>query len=134
MKKIFVFLGLSAILWAACSREKGAYIDLRSGKKIKLEKDAVTGAWINSDTKEPVYIIVDTRNNDTIYGKTGQVINGHVVFSGNEYWYDSDLENEYKAKNDDYKMKVEDDGDMKIKTEDKKIKIDDGEKRVKQDN
>ncbi len=145
MKKIFALAVIaSAMFWTACSSHtKGAYIDLRTGKSIEIEKDPVTGAWINADTKEPVYIYVNTKNNDTIYGKTGVVINGHVVKNNdNVYWYDGDedkvgwndrIDEEYKYKSGDYKEKVDADGDVKIKDGDKKIKIDGetGEKKVK---
>lgn len=124
MKKILVVMTVvTGMLWASCSREKAAYIDLRSGQSIKVEKDPVTGAWLNAETKEPVYIYVDKNKNDTIYGKTGVVINGHVVKSGEVFWYDEDLEKENKVKT----------GDYKIKTDDKKIKVEDGEKKVKYD-
>ena len=145
MKKILVLLALSsAILFAACSNEKDSYVDLRTGKTITVEKDPQTGYWVNAETKEPVYIYVNTKNNDTIYGRTGATINGHVVkASDGIYWYDDD--DEYKSKyasdagmnttDGDYKKKVEEDGDTKIKDGEKKIKIDGetGEKKVKND-
>lgn len=141
MKKSFVLLFISAALvWSACSRTKDAYLDLRSGKTIEIEKDPVTGAWLNAETKEPVYIYVDTEKNDTIFGKTGVVINGHVVKNNGVYWYDGDEDNigwndkvedgDYKYKSGDYKEKIEEDGDVKIKDGDKKTKID-GETREK---
>jgi hypothetical protein len=137
MKKILVLLGIAAgLFWTACSRERGTYLDLRSGERIRVEKDASTGAWVNVETKEPVYIYVDTKKNDTIYGRTGKVINGHVMkASDNVYWYDVDYESEYKVKSGDYKRKVEDDGDMKIKDGDNKVKVDGktGETKVKRD-
>ena len=34
---------------------------------------------INTETHEPVYIYVDRETRDTIYGATGDVVNGHVV-------------------------------------------------------
>ncbi|HKB43792.1 MAG TPA: hypothetical protein VKC90_05370 [Chitinophagaceae bacterium] len=73
MKKFLVLFSSSAIilLAASCSQEKGRYIDLRSGKAIKVEKDS-TGGWVDADTKNPVYIYVDTKTHDTIYGKTGE--------------------------------------------------------------
>jgi hypothetical protein len=137
MKKMFVLGILAAgILVTSCSRTKGAYVDLRSGEKIEVEKDPVTGVWLNADTKEPVYLYVDTKKNDTIYGETGAVVNGHVVESNNSWWYDGDLEESYKVKRgDDYKMEVEKDGDVTIKNGNKKTKIDGetGEKKVKYD-
>ena len=86
---------------------------------------------INTETNEPVYIYVDTKTKDTIYGRTGEVINGHVyVTSDGKYKYDGD--DEYKIKYGDYKKKVDGD-EVKIKDGDTKIKIEDGEKKVKKD-
>ena len=138
MKKFLVLFSSSAIilLAASCSQEKGRYIDLRSGKAIKVEKDS-TGGWVDADTKNPVYIYVDTKTHDTIYGKTGEVINGHVVRgSDSTYTYDMDAKNNenYQVRAGDYKKKA-DGGDIKIKTDDKKIKIDGktGERKRKSD-
>jgi len=141
MKKIsLLFIIGASIITVSCSREKAAYIDLRSGKTIEVDKDPATGVYINKDTKEPVYIYVDTKKNDTIYGKTGAVINGHVVKRGDTYMYDDDLigwddtiDKESKYKSGDYKEKVDADGDVKIKDGDKTIKIDGetGKKQVK---
>jgi len=139
MKKIYVLIISAAMLWIACGRSKDAYVDLRTGKTIEVEKDPATGVWLNADTKEPVYIYVDTKKNDTIYGKTGAVINGQVVKNGDVYWYSDDvtwddsMDGEYKIKTDDYKKKVDEDGDVKIKTDGKTIKIDGetGERKVK---
>ena len=144
MKKIFVLLGLStAILFTACADEKDRYVDLRTGETITVEKDKETGAWLNAETKKPVYIYVDTKKNDTIYGKTGTSINGKVVKSDDGvFWYTED--EDYKVTltgptdvntDGEYKKKVEGDGDIKIKDGDTKIKIDGetGEKKVKND-
>ncbi|HEX7845817.1 MAG TPA: hypothetical protein VF476_08475 [Chitinophagaceae bacterium] len=133
MKKLMVLLCAGVFIAASCSNEKGRYVDLRTGETIDVKKDDETGRWVNAETKKPVYIYVDTRKDDTIYGRTGEVINGHVVKSNNVYWYEMD--EEYKVKSGDYKMKVEDDGDIKIKTDDKKVKIDGktGERKEKND-
>jgi hypothetical protein len=134
----FIPITFAALFMVSCANEKGRYVDLRTGENITVEKDAETGMWVNADTKKPVYIYVDTKNNDTIYGKTGVVINGHVRKStDNVYWYDVDLDadTEYKTKSGDYKKEVEKDGDITIKDGDTKIKIDGetGEKKVKND-
>src|SRR6185436_4300213 len=104
-------------LWTAC-HPQDRYLDLNTGDRVDLEKDSNTGLMVRRDTKKPVAIYVDTKTNDTIYGLTGKVINGHVVKLGEwKYKYDND---EYKIKNDeaDYKKKVEKDGDVKIKNGD----------------
>jgi hypothetical protein len=138
MKKLnsYLLIGLTVVM-ASCADKKDRYIDLRTGQTIQVEKDS-SGAWVVADTKKPVYIYVDTEKNDTIYGKTGEVINGHVVKGeDNLYWYDSDVRNNdagtNEAESGEYKKKVEGDGDIKIKTEDQTIKIDGetGEKKVK---
>lgn len=111
---------------------------------------------VHAETRKPVDLYVDTRSNDTIYGKTGKVINGSIRKSNsgtytyvqaNEGTYSAkgDVEDgevkvkvedgEYKIKSGDYKKKVEKDGDIKIKDGDTKIKIDGktGERKVKKD-
>src|SRR3981189_313128 len=123
------FLGM--LVWTACQNARGSYIDLSTGERIKLEKDEQTGRMINAETKKPVYIYVNSNSHDTIYGKTGAVINGHVIKAEDgTYKYDED----YTAKrDDDYVKKIDEDGDVKIKTGDKKIKIDGktGERKTK---
>jgi hypothetical protein len=112
----------------ACKEHR--YVELASGEHIDLVKDE-NGRMVDSKTNKPVYIYVDTKTNDTIYGATGAVINGHVVkTSGGKYKYDG--EDEYKYKDGDYKIKVDGD-EIKIKDGDTKIKIEDGKKKVKKD-
>ena len=129
MKKL-LFIGLAtSLLLTACNN--GRYKDLTSGETIKLEKDESTGLMVNSETHKPVYIYVDTKTHDTIYGATGQVINGSVVVtSDGKYKYDGD--DEYKIKDGDYKKKVDGD-EIKIKDGDTKTKTEDGETKKKQD-
>ena len=108
MKKLLVpvfgFVLVSGII--SCADTKDRYVDLRTGKNIELVKDDKSGLMVDKNTKEPVYIYVDTKNNDTIYGKTGTVINGQVVKKNqDEYVYEKDFE-AYEAKGDDYKVEV----------------------------
>ena len=134
MKKIFLFAILgSAVVWSACESNE-RYLDLETGEKVELVKDDATGLMVNAETKKPVYIYVDTKTKDTIYGKTGKVINGSVVLVDGKYIFQDPsltVENE----TGDYKRKVEKDGDIKIKDGDTKTKIDGetGEKKVKND-
>ena len=122
------------------------YIDLETGNHVNLVKDSTKDIMVNADTREPVRIYVDTQTKDTIYGKTGKVINGHVTktsdgkykYAANEDGIDKikiDDDGAYKIKDGDYKKKVEKDGDIKIKDGDTKIKIDGetGERKVKRD-
>ncbi len=141
MKKLMTILA-AGVLIAACSDSKERYIDLSTGKPVEVVKDEKTGFMVNKETNEVLYIYVDTKKKDTIYGKTGKVINGHVILTADkEYVYDEDekLKSGENAgaeyKDGDYKVEVEKDGDTKIKNGDKKIKTDGetGEKKVKND-
>ena len=135
-KTIASGLGIAMIIGlVSCSDDKDRYVDLRTGKSIELVKDENSGLLVDANTKQPAYIYVDTRNDDTIYGKTGEVINGRVIMNDkNEYVYEKDFQ-PYEVKGDDYKVEVEKDGDMKIKQGDSKIKVvgETGEKKVKND-
>ncbi len=130
----------------SCRNKDHRYIDLESGNYIDVVKDSTNGEMVNADTKDPVIIYVDTQSKDTIYGKTGKVINGKISKSEDgKYKYVSnddgrdkvktDDDGAYKIKDGDYKKKVEKNGDVKIKDGDRKIKIDGetGEKKVKSD-
>lgn len=129
MKQLLILIGLTgAIILTGC--KQGRYYDLTAGEYIEVEKDD-RGRMINSETHEPVYIYVDKKTNDTIYGETGKVINGYIVKTEDgKYKYEAD--DEYKIKYGDYKKKV-DGNEVKIKDGDTKIKIEDGEKKVKKD-
>jgi hypothetical protein len=129
MKRLLVLIASAGvIIFSSC--KQGRYYDLTAGKYIEVEKDD-RGRIVNSDTHEPVYIYVDTKTHDTIYGSTGKVINGFIVKTEDgKYKYEGD--DEYKIKDGDYKKKVDGD-ELKIKDGDTKIKIEDGEKKVKKD-
>ncbi|MEO8110101.1 MAG: hypothetical protein ABI594_08720 [Ginsengibacter sp.] len=129
----------------SCADKDHRYIDLETGKYVDLVKDSTNGRMVDADTREPVVIYVDTQTKDTIYGKTGKVINGNLTKTNDgKYKYiatedgldkvktDDDA---YKIKDGDYKKKVEKDGDVKIKDGDTKIKVDGetGEKKIKKD-
>ena len=141
-KTILIVSSVVAIgLVNSCAEKEGQYIDLGTGKSINVAIDEKTGAMVNADTKDPLYIYVDTKKHDTIYAINGAVINGHVIKTDdNKYVYENDekLKNEngeVKYKDGDYKVEVEKDGDIKIKNGDDKVKIDGetGERKTKKD-
>jgi hypothetical protein len=115
--------------------ESGAYVDARTGKKIKINVDPETGARTNTETGEPVDYFVDTRT-WWVYGNTGFDTIGSARMEGenlkfrdnSDKWipfgerWKLDDDGDLKMKTDDVKMKVDKDGDMKIKTDDQKIK------------
>ncbi len=136
----FLTLGLFLTIGIiSCADNDHRYIDLETGKRIDVVKDDANGEMINAETKQPVVIYVDTQTKDTIYGRSGKVINNHVIKTDDgKYKYVSNDNEQVKIKSDedgDYKRKVEKDGDVKIKDGDTKIKIDGktGEKTIKKD-
>lgn len=144
MKTLLSVLSMAAfiIMLVSCSDSKERYIDLSTGKPVEVQKDETTGAMINKETKDPLYIYIDTKSNDTIYARTGKVINGHIL-KGEDQKYVFDEDEKLKIqesgaveyKDGDYKMEIEKDGDTKTKDGDKKIKTDEktGERKVKKD-
>jgi hypothetical protein len=115
--------------------EAGAYVDARTGKKIRIKVDPETGARTNMETGEPVDYYVDTRT-WWVYGHDSYDTIGTARMEGknlrfrdsNNKWvpfgdrWKLDDDGDMKMKTDDAKMKVDKDGDMKIKTDDGKIK------------
>lgn len=151
MKHITILPGISLLILGviSCSDNNARYTDLNTGKSITVVKDSSTGYMLNAETKEPLVVYYDSQTKDTLYGKTGEVINHKVIRTPEgKYYYEIPKPAEVKQKvltqdeidrqllkNGDYKKKVEKDGDIKIKHGDTKIKIDGetGEKKVKKD-
>jgi hypothetical protein len=132
--KHVLFMSITASLLAliGCKDQtESDYYDLNKGEKVSLVKDENTGLMVDAETKKPVYIYVNNESKDTIYGATGKVINGHIIrLEDGKYKYEDDLkvkldgDGEFKIKDGDYKKKVEADGDTKIKEGDSKKKTD----------
>jgi len=142
MKQIFFMSAATAVLvlGGCAEKTKSGYYDLNSGKSITLVKDENTGLMLDAETRQPVYIYVNEKTKDTLYGATGEVINGQVVKTedGN-YKYRNltikeDSDGDFKIKDGDYKRKRDADGDVKVKDEDGKTKIDGETGQVKKIN
>ncbi len=133
-------MGAIAIAFTACKQDD-KYVDLNTGKEVYIVKDDKTGYMIDTVTKEPVLFYVNTSTKDTFYGKTGAKINGKyaevkveaetemapsgiLTDDGTKIKVEGD--GDVKIKNDDadYKKKVDADGDVKVKDGDTKIKYD----------
>ena len=122
---------IAALLLCGCEeRAKSGYYDLNTGKSITLVRDENTGLMVDAETRQPVYIYVNSKTNDTLYGATGEVINGQVVKTENGgYKYANltikeDEDGDFKIKDDDYKRKRDQDGDVKNKDGGDKTKTD----------
>ena len=99
-------------MFCGCEEQtKSRYYDLNSGKSITLVKDENTGLMVDAETRQPVYIYVNKKTKDTLYGATGEVINGQVVKTEDgTYKYGNltikeDSDGDFKIKDEDYKRK-----------------------------
>ena len=130
MKQAFILSAISAVLALSSCKDKTGYYDLNKNEPVTLVKDENTGLLVDADTKKPVYIYVNEGTKDTILGATGKVINGNLVkLEDGKYKYDGlkvklDEDGDFKLKDGDYKRKIEANGDIKIKDGDTKKKID----------
>lgn len=154
MKVSVLPVGFSLIILAISCNHTPKFLDLSTNKYIDVRKDSTTGQMVNAKTGVPVEMYVDTKTRDTVYGPTGETVNGRVYkspegqwavkWNGEEYKAKSEGENsaklkvdgdEYKYKNGDYTIKKESDGDIKIENGTTETKIDGktGERTVKKD-
>ena len=140
MKQVlFISITASVLSLMGCKDQtESEYYDLNRDKQVKLVKDENTGLMVDADTKQPVYIYVNTETKDTIYGPTGEVINGRMIKSEDgKYTYGDlkikqDEDGDFKLKDGDYKKKIDADGDTKTKDDDANKKTDaDGEVKNK---
>jgi hypothetical protein len=143
--------GIVALASASCNHDEPRYLDLSTNQPVDLQKDDSTGLMIARDNGKPVDFYVDTKSHDTIYAKTGKVVNGHIAQTAAGTWEIKSDDDEYKAVSGDtkiksegdegkvkdggYTRKVEGDGDVKIETGSETIKVDGetGERKVKKD-
>jgi hypothetical protein len=132
--------------------EAGKYVDVRTGKPVRLSMDRSTGRISNAENSEPVtrYVYID--NSDWwLYDSEGTQLgkakweNDKMWFDDNGNWVEYDTKwkddssdtkvksdgDESKIKSGDTKIKTEKDGDQKIKTKDSKVKTDEDGTKVK---
>lgn len=154
MKIKFVLFSLVTVSLVSSCNTNERYLDLDTNQYVDLKKDSTSGYMVNSKSGEPVDVYVDTKTHDTIYGMTGEIVNGRihkaeggnwvVKLDGDEYKAKSESDNsakvkiegdEYKAKRGNYTIKKEGDGDIKIENGNTQTKIDGktGERKVKKD-
>lgn len=152
MKRAILPIIIVAAAFTACKDDNARYLDLNTGERIEVKDSA--GIMINVATGQPVDLYIDTKSNDTIYGRTNKVVNGSIRRNNSGTWVYINPDNDYnnnvdpdqgtkvkvedgetKIKSGDYKKEVEKDGDITIKDGNTKIKIDGktGERKVKKD-
>ena len=130
MKRVLIMSAVTAtlLLYGCKERTQSGYYDLNTGKSITLVKDEITGLMVDAETRQPVYIYVNRKTKDTLYGATGEVINGQVLKTENgSYKYGNltikeDEDGDFKIKDGDYKRKSDEDGDLKSKDKEDKTK------------
>lgn len=134
--------------WAAKADEMqtrsdaGKYVDVKTGKPVKLSMDRTTGRVMNQENNAPVtrYVYVD--NNDWwLMDWEGKQL-GKTKWEKNKMWYDDNgnwVDYNTKWKDEDTSMNMNDskmktDDDSKMKTDDMKMKTDkDGDTKIKSD-
>lgn len=116
-----------------------SYVNLNTGEPVTIVRDTEKGYYVYSDTREPIendLFFVDVNTRDTLYGKTGVVVNNAVIKSPSGSWTlnESMVERngeEIKVKTADGKLKIDGD-EMKYKEGDEnKIKVDGDETKIK---
>jgi hypothetical protein len=131
---------------------QGYYVNPRTGKPYKkLTVNRSTGE-ISDENNEPVWRYVDNRDwwvygldDDFSWHKMNEAKldndqllykdeNGNWV-SYDVYWKSKDekISNDWKTKSGDTKIKVDKDGDIKVKDEEGKVKYDADDNKVKKD-
>lgn len=127
------------------------YTDIRTHKQVSIRLDTTLGQIVNNETNEPMDLFVAPNSTDTIYGRTGTVVNNYIIKdeSGNYNVDDSRVNNEpptpasttapepapetndLKSGTKNYKEKIKGDK-SKIKTDDLKIKEKDDKIKIKE--
>ena len=80
----------------SCSGNAYRYVDLNTGKRINVIRDTTTGYRVNAETEEPLVVYYDSKTRDTLYGKTGEVINNKIEVRDGKYYYKFGTEKQTK--------------------------------------
>lgn len=108
-----------------------SYVDLKSGKTVRLRRDASTGHVRNQEDDSEVLWYFNPVTNDT-FDVSGNVVNNYLIRENGSYRLDearwktkTQSDGDLKAKDgDEGKIKLEgDEGEGKVKTEDGKVKV-----------
>jgi hypothetical protein len=155
MKVNVLSLPLALFLILTSCKSNTRYLDLNTNEHIAPRKDTTTGYIMNSKTGEPVDFYVNTKTHDTVYGPTGEIVNGRIHKNEDGKWivrnnpdeYIARSESEssakvkteradYKLKKGNYTVKKKSNGDIKIENGRTQVKVDGktGKRKVKRDN
>jgi len=129
--------------------DAGNYLDVRTGKSIKIAVHPQTGTRYNTQTEEPVWRYVDKRT-WWVYGGDNWDRMGEAKMEGDKIMYKGDTDTwmtyddrwkmedekmtkDWKTKHGDTKIKISKDGDIKVKDESGKVKYDADDNKMKVD-
>jgi hypothetical protein len=123
--------------------ESDGYIDLRTGKAIRIRRDTIQNVYTREDLT-PLDIYVNTTTMDTFWGPEAVPVNNALIRDEAGMYTVDELRVEqngdgYKAKTDDGEFKVKEnenelkmkDGDAKVKSNENEYKYKDGSVKVK---
>jgi len=98
------------------------YVDLKTGKSVKLRVDTVNHYVVEASSSQPIYFYIDPSTNDT-FDRSGTLVNNALVRGA---------DGEYTVDQSRLKVKIQDDGDMKMKDgEGNKLKVDPNDDKLK---
>jgi hypothetical protein len=123
--------------------EADSYIDLKTGKTIRIRRDTVRNVYVREDMT-PLDIYVNTSSMDTFWGPEAVPVNNALIRDESGMFTVDELRVErngdgYKAKSEDGEIKIKEnenelkmkDGDAKIKVSDDEYKYKDGDTKIK---
>jgi len=123
--------------------ETDSYIDLKTGKTIRIRRDTVQNIYIQEDMT-PLDIYVNTASMDTFWGPEAVPVNNALIHDDAGMWTVDELRVErngegYKAKSEDGETKIKEnenelkmkDGDAKLKVNEDEYKYKDGDTKIK---
>ena len=100
---------------ATSSVTPGKYIDLSTGKEVEIDRDATSGRWVDKTSRTPVEYYISLDNRDT-FDTQGRNVNNAL---------DRSTDGKYMVNEGRLRVKMDSDGDMKIKDGDEtKMKYD----------
>jgi len=123
--------------------ETDGYIDLKTGKTIRIHRDTVQDIYVTEDLA-PLDIYVNTTTRDTFWGPEAIFVNNALIRDDAGMYTVDEMRVEqngdgYKAKTEDGELKVKDnenelkmkDGDAKVKSNENEYKYKDGDTKIK---
>lgn len=119
---------------SSTDRAMPVYYDLQTRQPIEVAQDENSRQYADVSTHKPLVFYYDPISLDT-FDSRGRLVNNALILTNGDYSLDEakikSNDDAFKIKTDEMKMKIEKDGDMKIKTDGMKIKDKDGKYKEK---